>query len=145
MVAAMSGMLARAVRRLPAYAARRAPSLAPRSARLLCSAADEETVRITFIEEGEEVLVDAPIGQTLLEVAQANEVDLEGACDGSLACSTCHLVLTQEHFDRLPTPEEEELDMLDLAFGLEDTSRLGCQIKVSKDLVGLVAKLPGGT
>jgi len=102
-------------------------------------------VRITFIEEGEEVLVDAPIGQTLLEVAQANEVDLEGACDGSLACSTCHLVLTQEHFDRLPTPEEEELDMLDLAFGLEDTSRLGCQIKVSKDLVGLVAKLPGGT
>ena len=97
----------------------------------------------TFIEDGEEVPVAVEVGKTLLEAAQENEVDLEGACDGSLACSTCHLVLSEPHFSSLPEPEEEELDMLDLAFGLEDTSRLGCQVKVDKSLAGLVARLPG--
>jgi ferredoxin-2, mitochondrial len=66
-----------------------------------------------------------------------------GACDGSLACSTCHLILTQETYDSLPEPCEEELDMLDLAFDLTDTSRLGCQIKVTKGLEGMVATVPG--
>ena len=67
-----------------------------------------------------------------------------GACDGSLACSTCHLILEQDVYDALPAPDEEEEDMLDLAFELTDTSRLGCQIKVTKDLEGMVAKLPSG-
>ena len=67
-----------------------------------------------------------------------------GACDGSLACSTCHVVvLSQEVYDALPEPEEEELDMLDLAFGLTDTSRLGCQIKLDKKLEGAVLEIPG--
>ena len=66
-----------------------------------------------------------------------------GACDGSLACSTCHVILSQEVYDSLPPPEEEELDMLDLAFDLTDTSRLGCQIKLDKSLEGMVAKVPG--
>lgn len=122
----------------PAEAALDAAKIAPPAA-----AGPAETVSITFIEEGEEVPVEAEVGATLLEVAQANDVDLEGACDGSLACSTCHLVMSQSHFDGMPEPDEEELDMLDLAFGLEDTSRLGCQIKVTKQLDGLVAKLPG--
>lgn len=104
-----------------------------------------ETVKITFIEEGEEVEVDAEIGKSLLEVAHANEIDLEGACDGSLACSTCHLILTQDVFDALDPPEEEEEDMLDLAFDLTDTSRLGCQITVTKELEGMVARIPDGT
>ena len=73
-----------------------------------------------------------------------NDSDLEGACDGSLACSTCHVVLEQEYFDMLPEPEEEEEDMLDLAFGLTDTSRLGCQIKLTKELEGIRATIPGG-
>ena len=89
--------------------------------------------------------MDAEIGKSLLEVAHANEIDLEGACDGSLACSTCHLILTQEVFDSLDPPEEEEEDMLDLAFDLTDTSRLGCQIIVTKELDGMVARIPDGS
>ena len=91
-----------------------------------------------------EVAGTAAVGQTLLEVAHENDIDLEGACDGSLACSTCHVVLEQEYFDMLPEPEEEEEDMLDLAFGLTDTSRLGCQIKLTKELEGIRATIPGG-
>ena len=69
---------------------------------------------------------------------------LPGACDGSLACSTCHLILEQHVYDSLPAPEEEEEDMLDLAMDLTDTSRLGCQIKVTKELAGMVAQVPNG-
>ena len=68
-----------------------------------------------------------------------------GACDHSLACSTCHVVLEQDVFDSLGEPDEEEMDMLDLAFGLQDTSRLGCQIKVTKELEGIKVTLPGET
>ena len=126
-----------AVRRL--LAVRRA---APRTLR--CSArALSDKVSFTFVEEGEEVPVAVEHGKTLLEAAHANEVDLEGACDGSLACSTCHLILEQELYDQLPPPEEEELDMLDLAFGLTDTSRLGCQLKVGPEFEGAKFTLPG--
>lgn len=65
-----------------------------------------------------------------------------GACDGSLACSTCHVVLSQEVYDALPPPDEEELDMLDLAFELTDTSRLGCQIQLDKSLEGIRVTVP---
>jgi len=67
-----------------------------------------------------------------------------GACDGSLACSTCHLILEKDVYDALPAPEEEEEDMLDLAMDLTDTSRLGCQITVTKELAGMVARVPSG-
>ena len=66
---------------------------------------------------------------------------LAGACDGSLACSTCHVILEQEQYDALPPPEEEEEDMLDLAFGLTDTSRLGCQITIDDSMKGMVLKV----
>ena len=129
--------VAASVRRL--LAVRRA---APRTLR--CSArALSDKVSFTFVEEGEEVPVAVEHGKTLLEAAHANEVDLEGACDGSLACSTCHLILEQELYDQLPPPEEEELDMLDLAFGLTDTSRLGCQLKVGPEFEGAKFTLPG--
>jgi ferredoxin len=62
-----------------------------------------------------------------------------------LACSTCHVILEQKVFDSLPPPGEEEMDMLDLAFGLTDTSRLGCQIKVAPGLAGAKFTLPDGT
>jgi ferredoxin len=135
------GLLRLAARRpaVPRCAAATARSL--HASRPPCA----ETVKITLIEEGEEVEVDAEIGKSLLEVAHANEIDLEGACDGSLACSTCHLILTQEVFDSLDPPEEEEEDMLDLAFDLTDTSRLGCQIIVTKELDGMVARIPDGS
>jgi len=86
--------------------------------------------------------VEAEVGKSILEVAHANDIELEGACDGSLACSTCHVILEQEQYDALPPPEEEEEDMLDLAFGLTDTSRLGCQIKIDDSMKGMVLKVP---
>lgn len=81
-------------------------------------------------------------GLSVLEAARANDIPIEGACEGSLACSTCHVIVDEEFFDLLPTPSEEEEDMLDLAFGLTSTSRLGCQIRMSNDLDGLVVRLP---
>jgi len=103
-------------------------------------------VKITFIlRNGEEKEVEAPLGLSVLEVAHRNNVDLEGACEGSLACSTCHVIVEEEFFDDLPEASENEEDMLDLAFGLTRTSRLGCQIKITEDLDGLRVKLPSAT
>ena len=102
--------------------------------------------KITFIEpDGKEKVVEAEHGLSLLEVAHNNGIDLEGACEGSLACSTCHIVVEKSFFDSLPEPSEEEEDMLDLAFGLTHTSRLGCQIIVDEKLDGMKVKIPSGT
>jgi 2Fe-2S ferredoxin len=101
---------------------------------------------MTFIErDGAAREVDAPIGLSVLEIAHKHGVDIEGACEGSLACSTCHVIVDSAWFDGLETPTEDEEDMLDLAFGLERTSRLGCQIVMSDALDGLVVRLPAGT
>lgn len=99
--------------------------------------------KITFIERnGNRKTVEAANGLSLLEVAHKNSVDIEGACEGSLACSTCHVIIEPEWFDALPAASDDEEDMLDLAFGLQKTSRLGCQIIVSDELDGLVVSLP---
>lgn len=89
--------------------------------------------------------VDAPIGLSVLEIAHRNDIDLEGACEGSLACSTCHVVVDPTCYDQLDQPSEEEEDMLDLAFGLTHTSRLGCQIRITEELDGLTVTLPSAT
>ena len=101
---------------------------------------------MTFIERnGTRREVDAPIGLSVLEIAHRNDIDLEGACEGSLACSTCHVVVDSEWFDLLKEPTEDEEDMLDLAFGLTRTSRLGCQIIITEELDGLTVTLPQGS
>jgi len=101
---------------------------------------------MTFIDrEGQRRDVDAPVGLSVLEIAHRNKIDLEGACEGSLACSTCHVIVEDEDFDRLAEPTEDEEDMLDLAFGLTRTSRLGCQIIITEELDGLTVSLPAGT
>ncbi|MFV3074036.1 ferredoxin family 2Fe-2S iron-sulfur cluster binding protein [Niveispirillum fermenti] len=100
--------------------------------------------KMVFIEtDGTRREVDAPLGLSILEVARRHDIDLEGACEGSLACSTCHVIVTPEWYDLLPDAEEDEEDMLDLAFGLTKTSRLGCQIRMVPELDGLTVKLPG--
>ena len=100
----------------------------------------------TLIEpDGKEKVVEAEHGLSLIEVAHNNGIDLEGACEGSLACSTCHIVVEKSFFDSLPEPSEEEEDMLDLAFGLTHTSRLGCQIIVDEKLDGMKLTTPSGT
>lgn len=102
--------------------------------------------KITFVEpNGTRREVDAPVGISVMEIAHRNNIDIEGACEGSLACSTCHVIVDPEDFDRLSEATEDEEDMLDLAFGLTATSRLGCQIILTPELDGLTVFLPETT
>ncbi len=102
--------------------------------------------KITFVlPSGEEKTVDAPNGISLLEVAHKNAIPIEGACEGSLACSTCHVIVDEKFYSQLPTATDDEEDMLDLAFGLTHTSRLGCQIMMNDSLEGLKVTVPGAT
>ena len=101
---------------------------------------------ITFIErDGTPRAVDAPLGLSVLEVAHRNGIDIEGACEGSLACSTCHVIVDPEWYDLLKEASEDEEDMIDLAFNLSATSRLGCQIIITEELDGLTVRLPAAT
>jgi ferredoxin, 2Fe-2S len=102
--------------------------------------------KMTFIEaDGTRREVEAPLGLSVLEVAHKHSVDIEGACEGSLACSTCHVIVEPEWYELLPDASEDEEDMLDLAFGLSKTSRLGCQLIMTEELDGLTVRLPAGT
>ncbi len=102
--------------------------------------------KMTFIErDGTHREVDAPLGLSVLEIAHRNKIDIEGACEGSLACSTCHVIIDPEWYDLLKEASEDEEDMLDLAFGLTATSRLGCQIIITEELDGLTVRLPSAT
>ncbi len=102
------------------------------------------TVKITFISaDGEsDQTVDAAIGSSLLKVAQAAGQPLEGTCEGQMACSTCHVIVAKEWFDKLPRASDDEEDMLDLASGARRTSRLACQITVGQSLDGLIVHIP---
>ena len=102
--------------------------------------------KMTFIErDGTRREVDAPLGLSVLEIAHKHGVDIEGACEGSLACSTCHVIVDPEWYELVKEASEDEEDMLDLAFGLTQTSRLGCQIIMTEELDGLTVKLPQAT
>lgn len=96
-------------------------------------------------KKGEEFTTDGIVGESILEAAHRHEVELEGACEGVCACSTCHVILEEPVFESLEDPSEEEEDMLDQAFGLTPTSRLGCQVELSQDMNGLKIKLPSAT
>jgi ferredoxin, 2Fe-2S len=99
--------------------------------------------KMTFIErDGTRREVEAPLGVSVLDVARRHDIDIEGACEGSLACSTCHVIVDSEWYELLKEASEDEEDMLDLAFNLTKTSRLGCQIVISEELDGLTVRLP---
>ena len=101
---------------------------------------------MTFIErDGARREVEAPLGASVLQVARRHDIDIEGACEGSLACSTCHVIVDPEWYDLLKEASEDEDDMLDLAFNLTKTSRLGCQIIITEELDGLTVQLPAAT
>ncbi|OQV22335.1 putative Adrenodoxin, mitochondrial [Hypsibius exemplaris] len=115
-----------------------APSLASR-------VAGKNEFKVKFIREGKTYDAYGKAGDTLLDVIINNDLDFDGfgACEGTLACSTCHVIVPQAEFDRLPNkPCDEELDMLDLAYDLTKTSRLGCQIEISADLDGIEVTIP---
>ncbi len=102
--------------------------------------------KMVFIENGgTRREVDAPLGLSVMEIAHRHGVDIEGACEGALACSTCHVIVEPDWSQRLDEPSEDEEDMLDLAFGLTATSRLGCQIVMTEALDGLTVTLPEET
>ncbi len=101
-------------------------------------------MRITFIQaDGKgRTEAEASPGDLLLDVAQAHLMPLEGTCEGQMACSTCHVIVAKEDFERLPPASEEEEDMLDLAAGVRRTSRLSCQVILTEDLDGLTVHIP---
>ena len=102
--------------------------------------------KVTFVlQNGERREFDVTAGDTLLEIAWRHDLDMEGACEGSMACSTCHMIVDEQWFDRLSPAGEDEEDMLDLAWGVAPTSRLGCQIVVTDALDGLIVALPRET
>ena len=100
--------------------------------------------KITYIEmSGKEYVIDAPVGQTVMEVAVKHAVPgIDADCGGACACATCHIYVDEAWREKTGEPSSMEQSMLDFANDLEDNSRLSCQIKVSEELDGLVVRLP---
>ena len=92
--------------------------------------------------DGTDHEIDIEEGTTLMEAGRDNNLGIEGTCGWSLSCATCHIIIDNEWYDKVGKPSEDEEDMLDLAFGLEPTSRLGCQIRMNNDLDGLKVRIP---
>uniref|UniRef100_A0A8I3PUI5 Ferredoxin-2, mitochondrial n=3 Tax=Canis lupus TaxID=9612 RepID=A0A8I3PUI5_CANLF len=100
-------------------------------------------VNVVFVDRsGQRIPVSGRVGDNVLHLAQRHGIDLEGACEASLACSTCHVYVSEDHLDLLAPPEEREEDMLDMAPLLQENSRLGCQIVLTPELEGAEFTLP---
>ncbi|KAG7491554.1 hypothetical protein MATL_G00004990 [Megalops atlanticus] len=103
----------------------------------------KDVVNVVYIDRsGRRIPVKAKVGDNVLYLAHKHGIDLEGACEASLACSTCHVYVNAEYYDKLPQPEEREDDMLDMAPMLQENSRLGCQIILTPELDGIELTLP---
>jgi len=105
-------------------------------------------VKLVFImpDGSERRDIQAEEGQSLLDVARAQGIEeIEGACEGAMACSTCHIILSEADYDKLNEPSESEEDMLDLAYGARPTSRLGCQVLVTEEMENMEIRLPRTT
>ncbi len=102
------------------------------------------TIKVHFISPDGETTqtVEAGAGDCLLDVAQAAGQPLEGTCEGQMACSTCHVIVEKDWFEKLKKASEDEEDMLDLASGARRTSRLACQIDLTEKLDGLTVHIP---
>lgn len=119
---AMQALVTRHSLRAAAFASSRAP--------LRRFAAVRNSISVTFVTlDGSKRIVRAPVGDSMLEVAHANGIDIEGACGGEAACSTCHVYVQPEYASKLPATSDEEEDMLDITPGRKDNSRLGCQVR----------------
>ncbi|CAI6368796.1 unnamed protein product [Macrosiphum euphorbiae] len=107
---------------------------------------NDKLIKVTFNKaNGDKITAEGKKGDSLLDVIINNNLDFDGygACEGTLTCSTCHVILDSKDYDALPDkPSDEELDMLDLAYNLTDTSRLGCQIILEEKLDGLEVQVP---
>ena len=102
--------------------------------------------KVTFVGSGgKETVVEVAPGTSVLQAAWDNGIDIEGACEGAMACSTCHVYVDRDLFDLLQDPSDEEEDLLDLAWGVRPTSRLGCQVTITDELDGMTLTLPAET
>lgn len=108
----------------------------------MTSPVKNDIVQLFFKTVKNIVPVFATKNQTILEIAHKNNIDLEGACEGSLACSTCHVILDKDLYNKLNLPSDKEYDLLDQAIGLKSTSRLGCQLKVNDKFNNKIIELP---
>lgn len=98
---------------------------------------------ITFItHDNQTYRVDMEDGLSIMEASKPHPFALEGACGGQMGCATCHVILEQKWFEKLPPPSDEEEAVLDVAFGITPTSRLGCQVRVEPGMEGMVVRLP---
>lgn len=102
-------------------------------------------VRFISVDGSRELAVTAEPGTRLLDLAQAHGQPLEGTCEGAMACSTCHVLITGGDAGKLPPPTEEEEDMLDFAVGASRASRLACQIRLTADIGALDVRMPPGS
>ncbi|TNM86027.1 hypothetical protein fugu_008298 [Takifugu bimaculatus] len=103
----------------------------------------EDVVNVVYVDRsGQRIPVKAKVGDNVLYLAHKHGIELEGACEASLACSTCHVYVSAAHLGKLPEPDEREDDMLDMAPMLQENSRLGCQIILTRELEGIELTLP---
>ena len=103
-------------------------------------------VKIVFVQRnGQGRDVDADEGRSLMRAAQAANLEMEGTCEGVMACSTCHVIVADDWYARLPAASAAEEDMLDLTYGVTRHSRLACQITVTREIDGLTVSLPPTT
>ncbi|CAD2104608.1 adrenodoxin-type ferredoxin, putative [Plasmodium vinckei lentum] len=104
---------------------------------------NSDEINVTFLNHDKhETTVKAKVGDSILKVAHENNINIEGACEGFCACSTCHVIIDKEFYELLPEAQDNELDMLELAPCITETSRLGCQVKLTKELDGIKVQLP---
>ncbi|KAJ4442424.1 adrenodoxin-like protein 1, mitochondrial [Periplaneta americana] len=107
---------------------------------------EDEVVNITYIDkDGNRIPVKGKVGDNVLYLAHRYGIEMEGACEASLACTTCHVYVLGDFLEKLPAPEEKEDDLLDLAPFLKENSRLGCQIILKKEYEGMELQLPQAT
>ncbi|XP_055534545.1 adrenodoxin-like protein 1, mitochondrial isoform X2 [Wyeomyia smithii] len=107
---------------------------------------EEDVVNITYIDkDGKRIAVRGKVGDNALYLAHRYGIEMEGACEASLACTTCHVYVLNDYGNQLPPSEEKEDDLLDMAPFLKENSRLGCQIVLTKQLEGMELQLPKAT
>ncbi|CAH8863753.1 unnamed protein product [Trichobilharzia szidati] len=108
--------------------------------------ATSKIVRVNFINRNGDVKsIEGKVGENLMTLARQHNIEIEGACEASLACSTCHVYVEEKFYDQLPPACEAEEDMLDLAVFLQENSRLSCQITLTEELDGMKVTLPKAT
>lgn len=110
------------------------------------AATPDQIVNITYVtKDGKEIPIKGKVGDNVMYLAHRHEIEMEGACEASLACTTCHVYVDADYYDRLTEPLEKEDDLLDMAPFLKENSRLGCQIVLTKELDGIRVTLPAAT